>query len=135
MRSAVHRPLCRVTVIMRRSPTTKSSTFRPGGSMMWVCPSSTMKVSRISTSVPMILVLPVVLGPDASGCRQRRALPGGGFAGTVRTTCTTVGMTAIKGRRCIQRLGTSKTTHPMIHAVSSRPEETTSTKRHLPEGR
>jgi hypothetical protein len=36
-------------------------------------------------------------------------------------------MTAIRGNTWIQRLGISKTTHPMIHAVSSRPEETTST--------
>ncbi len=30
-------------------------------------------------------------------------------------------------RSGVQRFGISKTTHPMIHAVSSRPEETTST--------
>jgi hypothetical protein len=51
MRSAVHRPLCRFTVIMRRSPTTRFSTFMPGGSRMCVFSLSTMKVSRISTSV------------------------------------------------------------------------------------
>jgi len=36
-------------------------------------------------------------------------------------------MTAIRGNTWIQRLGISKTTHPMIHAVRSRLEETTST--------
>ena len=45
----------------------------------------------------------------------------------VRMTCTTNGMTAIRGSTWIQRLGISKTNHPMIHTVSSRPEETAST--------
>jgi hypothetical protein len=40
-------------------------------------------------------------------------------------TCKTIGMTASTSNTCIQRLGISKTS-PMIHAVSSRPEETTS---------
>ena len=53
-------PLFRVTVIVRRSPTTRSFTFRPGGSMTCVFPSSTRKVSRISTSVPMRVVLTVM---------------------------------------------------------------------------
>src|ERR1700716_2150160 len=41
--------------------------------------------------------------------------------------CTTIGRTAIQGNTCIRRLGISKTSHPMLHAASSRPEETTST--------
>jgi hypothetical protein len=41
--------------------------------------------------------------------------------------CTTIGTTAITGNTCIQRLGIFKTSHPMIHAASSRPKETMST--------
>ena len=38
-------------------------------------------------------------------------------------TCKTIGMTASTSNTCIQRLGISKTKHPMIHVVSRRPDE------------
>src|SRR6202040_3522496 len=46
-----------VTVTVSASPPTRVSTFMPGGNMMYARPLSTMKLSRILTSMPMMVAL------------------------------------------------------------------------------